>query len=111
MLYGSEVERIVQFWRRLWSRPWWEKPQPRILKKGLASKVVFFYPGEEGSFIEDVYVRLYENGIVELCSVGELASTHIQNCEILWSRPVNFKLKDDEKRRHIRLIRAPLEHN
>ncbi|MEN9722637.1 MAG: hypothetical protein RJB38_623 [Pseudomonadota bacterium] len=57
----------------------------RVLKKGHAMRVVFFYPGEEGTYIDHADVTIYENGIVHLKSALEETTTHLQNCEILWS--------------------------
>jgi len=56
----------------------------QVLKSGVAQRVAFYYPGEEGSYIENVQVTLYENGMVHIVSPGEETSTHLQNCEILW---------------------------
>ncbi len=57
----------------------------RVLKKGPAARVIFFYPGEEGTYIDHADVTLYENGIVQIRSAQEESSTHLQNCEILWA--------------------------
>ena len=57
---------------------------PRVLKKGPASRVVFFYQGEEGTYVDDVFVTVYENSIVHIRSPFEETTTHLQNCEILW---------------------------
>lgn len=57
----------------------------RILKKGPAARVIFFYPGEEGTYIDHAHVTLYENGIVHIQSSQEESTTHLQNCEILWT--------------------------
>jgi hypothetical protein len=56
----------------------------KILKKGAAQRVIFFYPGEEGTYVDNVEVTLYENGIVHIASDQEQSTTHLQNCEILW---------------------------
>jgi hypothetical protein len=56
----------------------------KILKKGSAMRVIFFYPGEEGTYVDNANVTLYENGIVQIKSNQEETTTHLQNCEILW---------------------------
>jgi hypothetical protein len=56
----------------------------RILKKGAAARVIFFYPGEEGTYVDGAEVTLYENGIIHIKSNQEETTTHLQNCEILW---------------------------
>lgn len=62
-----------------------KRPQIAILKRGRATRVVFFYPGEEGTYVDQVYVTLFENGITHLRTRDEEVTTHLQNCEILWS--------------------------
>lgn len=47
-------------------------------------RVIFFYPGEEGTYVDHPLVTLYENGIVHMTSNQEETTTHLQNCEILW---------------------------
>lgn len=56
----------------------------KILKKGHAMRVIFFYPGEEGTYVDNAQVTLYENGIIHIASNQEETTTHLQNCEILW---------------------------
>jgi len=56
----------------------------KVLKKGKAQKVIFFYPGEEGSFISEVDVILLANGITHLRNLNEDITTHISNIEIIW---------------------------
>lgn len=55
-----------------------------ILKHGKAQRVVFFYPGEEGTYLNEVRVTLYSNGIVHLKSDREEITTYISNIEIVW---------------------------
>ena len=64
-----------------------------VLKEGKAERVVFFYSGEEGTYIENASVRLYENGIVFIESQGETTTTDIRNCEILWAKEGEGRLK------------------
>ncbi|MBI2605958.1 MAG: hypothetical protein HYW49_07745 [Deltaproteobacteria bacterium] len=56
----------------------------KVLKQGHAMRVTFFYPGEEGTYVDNAHVTIYENGIVHLESPLEETTTHLQNCEILW---------------------------
>jgi len=56
----------------------------RVVKKGLAQRVVFFYPGEEGTYIDNAHVTLYATGIVHIEASNEVTTTHLQHCEILW---------------------------
>lgn len=56
----------------------------KVLKRGNAFRVVFFYPGEEGTYIDSPVVTLYENGIVDVKSGMEEMTTHLKNCEIQW---------------------------
>jgi hypothetical protein len=65
----------------------------RILRKGHAMRVIFFYPGEEGTYIDNADVTIFENGIVHLKSNLEETTTHLQNCEILW----RFKLEAEDR--------------
>jgi len=58
---------------------------PRVIKQGPASRVIFFYPGEEGTYVDRPIVTLFENGIVHLKAMNEETTTHLQNCEILWA--------------------------
>ena len=59
-------------------------PRIRVLKQGVAERVIFFYPGEEGTFIENAQVTLYENGAVHVKTRQEETTTHLQNLEIQW---------------------------
>ncbi len=57
-------------------------------------RIVFFYPGEEGTYVDNCEVTLFENGIVHIASTQEETTTHLQNCEILW----NFDANPDERK-------------
>ncbi|MCC7442618.1 MAG: hypothetical protein IT285_13360 [Bdellovibrionales bacterium] len=73
-----------------------------VLKEGPAMRVVFFYPGEEGSYVENAYVTVFENGIVHLQARNEETTAHLQNCEVLW----DFELEaDDRTSSKIRLLK------
>lgn len=54
------------------------------LKHGAAHRVIFYYSGEEPTYLDDVYVHLFKSGVVEIEHRNEHVSTHIQNVEILW---------------------------
>jgi len=56
----------------------------RILKHAAAMRVVFFYPGEEGTYVDDCMVTLFENGVVHIRAKSEETTTHLHHCEILW---------------------------
>lgn len=56
----------------------------RILKHAQAMRVVFFYPGEEGTYVDNCMVTLFENGVVHLRAKSEETTTHLHHCEILW---------------------------
>lgn len=73
----------------------------RVIKKGPAMRVIFFYPGEEGTYVDHAEVTLYENGIVHIDSTQEETTTHLQNCEILW----RFETDADERQSKVRLLR------
>ena len=76
----------------------------RILKQGPALRVVFFYAGEEGTYVDHVpHVTLYENGIVHIMTEHEETTTHLQNCEIIWA----FDLKAATQVSPLKLIRKP----
>ncbi|MEK6704907.1 MAG: hypothetical protein AABZ06_03890 [Bdellovibrionota bacterium] len=74
----------------------------RILKKGPARRIIFFYPGEEGTYIDKADVTLYENGILHIKSNQEETTTHLQNCEILW----NFEVDGEERDSKVRLLKT-----
>jgi hypothetical protein len=71
----------------------------KILKRGQAMRVIFYYSGEEGTYVDNADVTLFENGIVHIESPQEETSTHLQNCEILW----RFAVEGDQKK--VRLLK------
>jgi hypothetical protein len=75
--------------------------QTRILKKGPAMRVIFFYPGEEGTYVDNAQVTLYENGIIHIASNQEETTTHLQNCEILW----RFEVDGEDRANKVRLLK------
>jgi hypothetical protein len=78
------------------------RPYMEILKQGEAMRVFFFYPGEEGTYIDRVRVTLYTNGVVHIVNEREESTTHLQNCEIVW----RFE-SDEERHAPVRLLRTP----
>lgn len=82
-----------------------EKGTMRIVRKGPAMRVIFFYPGEEGTYVDHADVTLYENGIVHIKSNQEETTTHLQNCEILW----HFETDADERTNKVRLLKPKAE--
>ena len=54
------------------------------LQEGDALRVIFYYQGEEPTYLDDAYVTVYRNGMVEVHHRNEHVSTHVQNVEILW---------------------------
>jgi hypothetical protein len=73
----------------------------KILKKGAAMRVIFFYPGEEGTYVDNADVTLYENGIIHIKSNQEETTTHLQNCEILW----RFETDAEDRSNKVRLLK------
>ena len=54
------------------------------LQEGPAHRVIFYYHGEEPTYLEEPYVTVFRNGVVEVKHRSEHVSTHAQNVEILW---------------------------
>ncbi len=81
------------------------KSQMRVIKKGPAMRVIFFYPGEEGTYVDHANVVLYENGIVHISSNQEETTTHLQNCEILW----RFETDAEDRANKVRLLKPKSE--
>src|SRR4051812_37766280 len=77
------------------------KENMRIIRKGSAMRVIFFYPGEEGTYVDHADVTLYENGIVHISSNQEETTTHLQNCEILW----RFETDAEDRANKVRLLK------
>jgi hypothetical protein len=81
------------------------KDSMKIIRKGPAMRVIFFYPGEEGTYVDHADVTLYENGIVHIRSNQEETTTHLQNCEILW----RFETDAEERTNKVRLLKPKTE--
>jgi hypothetical protein len=77
----------------------------RIIRKGPAMRVIFFYPGEEGTYVDHAEVTLYENCIVHISSNQEETTTHLQNCEILW----RFETDAEDRANKVRLLKPKVE--
>lgn len=75
----------------------------KILKQGKAKKVVFFYSGEEGTYLDQVFVTLFENGVVHLETGEEELTTNLRNCEILWETPQDVQ---DSRLGKLRLLKS-----
>ena len=73
----------------------------RVVRTGTAMRVIFFYPGEEGTYVDHPEVILYENGIVHISSQLEETTAHLQNCEILW----RYETEAEERGSKVRLIK------
>jgi hypothetical protein len=54
------------------------------LQEGPANRVIFYYVGEEPTYLEDAHVTLYGNGVVEVRHRNEHVTTHVKNVEISW---------------------------
>jgi len=80
-----------------------------IIKKGKASRVVFFYPGEEGTFIMNADVTLYQNGIVHIAHTHEELTTFISNVEIVWRDIVTKKSFKALKKDNIHYLKSSAE--
>ena len=56
-----------------------------ILKRGLAQQLAMRFPGDdEPTFVHDVMITLYENGIVFYKNEHETGTVHLTHCEITW---------------------------
>jgi hypothetical protein len=77
----------------------------KVLRQAPAMRVIFFYPGEEGTYVDNAEVTLYENGIVHIASNNEESTTHLQNCEILWK----FETEAEDRSSKFRLLKIKPE--
>jgi hypothetical protein len=71
------------------------------LQSGPAHRVIFYYFGEDPTYLEDAYVTVFRNGVVEIQHRNEHVSTHAQNVEILWKG----RGSTGHKGRHLSLIK------
>ena len=65
-------------WMRLWK-------DISTLKHGRAERIIFYYYGEDPTYLDDAYVTVYRNGVVEVEHRNEHVTTHAHNVEILWN--------------------------
>jgi hypothetical protein len=79
---------------------------PGIMRQGKAKRVIFFYPSEEGTYVDNVNVTLYDNGTFHIQSELEDTTAHVSNAEILWSFVSEAK---EEKAGTIRLLKPSRE--
>ena len=77
----------------------------RILKHAAAMRVVFFYPGEEGTYVDDCMVTLFENGVVHLRAKSEETTTHLHHCEILWRYEVPTEKSKSDPNSKLRVLK------
>ena len=78
-----------------------------ILRHGVAMRVVFYYPGEEGAYVDQATVTLFENGIVHVKAPSEETTTHLSHCEILWK----FEVPEGAGTSNLRLLKFPENQN
>jgi hypothetical protein len=67
----------MRLWQRF-ARNWFS------LREGNALRVIFYYQGEDPTYLDDANVTIFRNGMVEVEHRNEHVSTHVQNVEILW---------------------------
>lgn len=56
----------------------------KILRSGRAQRVIFYFPGERISYLDDAYVTLYHGGVVEIEHAYEHVVAHLHNTAIVW---------------------------
>lgn len=67
------------------------KSRVNVVKAGFAARVVFYYPGEDGTYLDGAWVRIYESGIVDVNHPREQVTTHIKNVEVVWKNQRRLK--------------------
>lgn len=67
------------------------KSRVNIVKAGFAARVVFYYPGEDGTYLDGAWVRIYDSGIVDINHPREQVTTHIKNVEVVWKNHRRLK--------------------
>ena len=103
-IVGQNLRKLLS-WFGLSEEQVSRKDLMKIIRKGPAMRVIFFYPGEEGTYVDHADVTLYENGIVHIASNQEETTTHLQNCEILW----RFETDSEERVSKVRLLKPKTE--
>ena len=58
----------------------------KILRSGPAQRVIFHYPGERISYLDDPHVTLYDGGVVEVEHKDEHVVAHLHNTAIVWEQ-------------------------
>jgi hypothetical protein len=91
----SATPDFMKFWKRL-------RRVLFALQSGPAHRVIFYYFGEDPTYLEDAFVTVYRNGVVEVIHRNEHVSTHAQNVEILWKG----RGSTGHKGRHLSLVKS-----
>lgn len=76
------------------------------LQEGPAHRVIFYYQGEDPTFLEDAFVTLFRNGVVEVKHRNEHVSTHVQNVEISWKHRAGGKPLNGGGGRALSLVKS-----
>jgi hypothetical protein len=58
----------------------------KILRSGRAQRVIFYFPGERISYLDDAHVTLYHGGVVEVEHQDEHVVAHLHNTAIVWQQ-------------------------
>lgn len=56
----------------------------KIIKSGKAQRVIFYFPGERISYLDDAFVTIYQGGVVEIDHEQEHIVAHLHNTAIVW---------------------------
>lgn len=59
--------------------------RPGVLREGRAARVIFYFPLDEGTYLDQAWVTLYRNGLVHIQHDQEEVTAHAQNVEIVWA--------------------------
>lgn len=65
-------------------KQWWLRK--KILRSGRAERVIFYFPGERISYLDDVRVTVYHGGVVEVEHPQEHIMAHLRNTAVVWSQ-------------------------
>ena len=49
-----------------------------VIRSGFAARVVFYYTGEDGTYLDGAWVRIYQSGVVDVNHPREQVTTHIK---------------------------------
>ena len=87
---------------------WWQKifRSAFVLREGYAHRVIFYYFGEDPTYVDESFVTIFSNGCVEIQSRNEHVSTHVQNVEILWRNKNVQTVPANAKGRNLSLIKS-----